>query len=122
MSQMVEYLWLIMDGVWAACTSLNVLPMIVVASLIGLFQAKAAHFMVKALMCLGLAILIDALWPLTFGGDMVVPAITQLEVQLQMVMLYGLGYLILKGMVRVRRAIALTPSQNTTKSQSTKTD
>jgi hypothetical protein len=122
MPQIVEYLWLIMDGVWAALVSLNIVPMVVVAGFIGLFQSKPAHFAVKALICLGLAILIDALWPLTFGGDMVIPAITQLEVQIQMVMLYGLGYLILKAMVRVRRAIALTPSQNTAKPESTKSD
>ncbi|WKL58493.1 hypothetical protein Q1W73_05770 [Asticcacaulis sp. ZE23SCel15] len=115
MSLMVEYLWLIMDGVWAALMSLNIVPMVVVAGLIGLFQSRAAHFAVKALICLGLAILIDALWPLTFGGDMVVPAITQLEVQIQMVMLYGLGYLILKAMVRVKGAISLTPRADSAK-------
>ncbi|MDC7676672.1 hypothetical protein [Asticcacaulis machinosus] len=109
MPQMVEYLWLIMDGVWAALMSLNIVPMVMVAGLIGLFQSKPAHYAVKALICLGLAILIDALWPLTFGGDMVIPAITQLEVQLQMVVLYGLGYLILKVMMRVKKAVSLTP-------------
>ncbi|OYW78937.1 MAG: hypothetical protein B7Z26_08915 [Asticcacaulis sp. 32-58-5] len=116
MPQIIEYLWLIMDGVWAALMSLNIVPVVVVSALIGLFQAKPAHFAVKALMCLGLAILIDALWPLTFGGDVVIPAITQLEVQLQMMMLYILGYLILKAMIRVRRVLSLAPRTNSVKS------
>lgn len=80
------------DGLQNAMNAANVLPVLLLGILIGLFQPKADNLGIKALLVLAIAVLVPALWPTLHGGSPNWPDIRHLSTIVQIFMLYVLAY------------------------------
>lgn len=80
------------DGMSNALGAANTLPVLIIGILIGLFQPKADHLALKALITLLIAILVPALWPTLNGRAPVWPNVAHLSTIVQIFMLYIVAF------------------------------
>ena len=94
------------DGLQNALGTANILPVLLIGILIGLFQPKGDNLGIKALLVLLVAVLLPSLWPTLHGGAPVWPDLRHLSVIAQIIVLYVLAYGIIGSLAALRSLMA----------------
>lgn len=109
MSTLIDLFWIVADLVVAAANGLNLLPVALIALMVGLVQANKSGYLLKSLLATGLGLIINALMPLTQGLTPVLPDLLAIETQIQMAIMYTVAFVIIRVMCVVKNTLSLTP-------------
>jgi len=105
MSGLSEFVGALWDAVQAALIGLNAVPAILLCLLIGLLQPKPSHLVIKTALAVLAAVVIASLWPMVYGYTPIWPDVTQLESQIQLVVLIGLCLALIAGLGLAKRLV-----------------
>ncbi len=108
MDEAMQFFWAMVDATQAALISLNLVPVIVLALVIGL-GAGGRLYLLKAVVAVMVAIPIAAMWPKVYGMEPIWPDVTQLESEIQIGVQLVLAWLI----VRVAGSLKLAAAHAT---------
>lgn len=109
MSTLIDLFWIASDLIVAAANGLHLLPLALIAFLIGLVQARKGHYLLKSLLATGLGLIANAVMPLTQGLTPVLPDLLAIETQIQAAVMLAVAFVIIRVMCVVKNTISLTP-------------
>ena len=95
MDEATQFFWAMIDATQAALIGLNLVPVIVLALVIGL-GAGGNRYLVKTLAAVAPAIVIAALWPKVYGMSPIWPDMLQIEAEIQVVIQLVLAWAIVR--------------------------
>lgn len=108
MGDFTQFLWAMWDAAQAALVGLNPLPVLIISLFLGMIQPKRSSALVLAFLALIPAVVVTALLPMALGYQAIWPDLTQLEVEMQMVMLFVLSYLVIRAMGLIKLTLSVT--------------
>jgi hypothetical protein len=108
MSDLTSFLYAMWDATLAACIALNLVPMLILSGLVGVSQTRHRLYWLKASGIVVLSLILNALWPMAGGYQPIWPSLTQLEDEIQIIILWGLSYVIIRLLAWAKTSIALT--------------
>ncbi|WP_140984214.1 hypothetical protein [Asticcacaulis tiandongensis] len=111
MSDIVDFLAVIVDQVRASLVGLSLLPVLVISLLIGIIQSKKTAYALKALLATGLSLGVAALWPLKDGLTPVWPDVMAIETHIRLLVTFVLAFLIIRFLCVIKNTISLTPKK-----------
>lgn len=111
MSDMIDFLAIIVDQVRASLMGLSLLPVLVISLLIGIIQSQKTAYALKALLATVLSLGVSALWPVTYGLTPVWPDIMAIETHVRVVVTFALAFLIIRFLCVIKNTISLTPKR-----------
>ena len=82
MDEATQFFWAMVDATQAALIGLNLVPVLVLATAVGL-AAGGRYYWLKALAAVALAVPVAALWPKVYGMSPIWPDLTQIEAEIQ---------------------------------------
>lgn len=82
MGELVQFFWAVVDSTKAALIGLNLMPVFGFALLAGAILPRGRSWL-KAPLAVAPAMLVIALWPLTYGAEALWPDFMQMEVEIQ---------------------------------------
>ncbi|ESQ80858.1 hypothetical protein [Asticcacaulis sp. YBE204] len=111
MASVIDLTLVLSDLIVAALNGLNWIPVVVFSLLIGVIQSQKTAYLIKALLATGLALIINALWPLAFGLTPVLPDPLAIETQIQTALMFVAAFLIIRFLCVIKNTISLTPKK-----------
>ena len=111
MDEATQFFWAMIDATQAALIGLNLVPVIILALVIGL-GAGGNRYLVKTLAAVAPAIVIVALWPKVYGMNPIWPDLLQIEAEIQVAIQLALAWAI----IRVAGSLKLAAAHATTRS------
>lgn len=103
-----QFLPAMSDAFKAAMIGLNPVPLVIISLLIGMAQTRG-FYVLKAAVAVVPAIIIAALWPAVYGNAPIWPDFTQLEVQIQLLVLLAVSYVIIRLTGLIKSTLSPSP-------------
>lgn len=95
MDEAMQFFWAMVDATQAALIGLNLVPVLLVAPIVGL-GVGGSRYLLKTLLAAMPAILIAAVWPKVYGMSPIWPDVTQLEAEIQIGLQLVLAWMIIR--------------------------
>lgn len=109
MGDFTQFLWAMWDAGQAAMIGLNPAPVLIISLILGMIQSKRSSALILAFVALIPAVVVTALLPMALGYQAIWPDLSQLEVEMQMVMLFALSYAVIRAMGLIKLTLSLNP-------------
>lgn len=103
MDEALQFFWAMVDATQAALVGLNLVPVIVVALVVGL-AAGGRHYLLKAVLTVIPAVIITALWPKVYGMSAIWPDLAQIEAEIQVAVQLALAWVIIRATGALKHA------------------
>ncbi len=107
MSDLTAFVYAMWDATVAACIGLNLVPMAILSLLVGLSQTRHRLYWLKATGVVAIALILNAIWPMTSGYQPIWPTLTQLEDEIQIVILWVIAYTIIRFLAWAKVSLSL---------------
>ena len=108
MGDFTSFLWAMWDATQAALVGLNPVPALLFSLFLGMIQPRQNIALALTFVAVIPAVVVTALLPKAMGYQAIWPDLTQLEVQIQMVMLLMLSYAVIRLMGLIKMTLSLT--------------
>jgi hypothetical protein len=107
MGDFTQFLWAMWDAAQAAIVGLNPMPVLIISLILGMIQPKRSSALLLAIVALIPAVTVTALLPMAMGYQAIWPDLSQLEVEMQMMMLFALSYIMIRAMGLIKLTLSL---------------
>ncbi|ESQ90437.1 hypothetical protein [Asticcacaulis benevestitus] len=107
MGDFTQFLWAMWDAGQAAMIGLNPLPVLLISLVLGMIQPRRSSAFHLAFVALIPAVIVTALLPMALGYQAIWPDLSQLEVEMQLVMLFALSYVVIRAMGLIKLTLSL---------------
>lgn len=114
MDEAMQFFWAMVDATQAALIGLNLVPVILVALIVGL-AFGGNRYLLKTLVAVAPAILIAAVWPKVYGMSPIWPDVTQIEAEIQIGVQLVLAWMIIRTAGSLKLAAAHATTRNPAK-------
>ena len=108
MGDFTQFLWAMWDAGQAAMIGLNPIPVLIISLVLGMIQPRRSLALILAFVALIPAVIVTALLPMALGYQAIWPDLSQLEVEMQMGMLFALSYLVIRAMGLIKLTLSIT--------------
>ena len=114
MDEAMQFFWAMVDATQAAFIGLNLVPVTVVALIVGL-GLGGNRYLLKTLAAVAPAMLIAALWPMVYGMSPIWPDLTQIEAEIQVGVQFVLAWVIVRATGSLKLAAVHATTRNPAK-------
>ena len=111
MTDALPFAFAMWDAFKAAMIGLNPVPALIISLVIGMGQAGRGGVVLKAMVATMPAVLISALWPEVYGARPIWPDLGQIEVEIQIGVLYILCLAVIRAMALIKPALSFSERQ-----------
>ena len=105
MDGVMQFFWAMVDATQAAMIGANMVPILVVALIIGLATGGRFYWL-KAIVAVVVAFPVAALWPKVYGMSPIWPDLTQIEAEIQVGVQFVLAWVIILAVGSLKLAAA----------------